>query len=145
MRSKFWRLRPPIRSCVLVSFFARPDDPRSGVASFTAPQEMTGLARRACARRPRITRTSELRTFPFGLLRTGLEERRRAGHPATRNAKEGDMRAKCLTVAATVVALTFGTAQTALADNNSSGSVGAVQIGNVSVTPSAGTSQSGTS
>src|SRR5206468_5957227 len=73
------------------------------------------------------------------------EERRRAGHPATRNAKEGDMRAKCLTVAATVVALTFGTAQTALADNNSSGSVGAVQIGNVSVTPSAGTSQSGTS
>ena len=55
------------------------------------------------------------------------------------------MRAKCLLVAATVVALTFGTAQTALADNNSTGFIGAVQTGNVSVTPSAGTSQSGTS
>ena len=53
------------------------------------------------------------------------------------------MRAKCLLVAATVVALTFGTAQTALADNNATGSVGAVQTGNVGVTPSAGASQSG--
>src|SRR5438477_5377215 len=143
-RSLCWRLRPPIRSCVLVSFFARPDDPRSGVASFTAPVEMTGSVRLACARRTGITRTSDLLRIPFCLIATRLEQRRRAGHPAASDTKEGDMKAKCLLVAATVVALTLGTAQTALADNSSTGSIGAVQVGNVAATPSAGTSQSGT-
>jgi hypothetical protein len=42
-----------------------------------------------------------------------------------------------------VVALTLGTAQTALAENNATGSVGAVQTGPVGVTPTAGASQSG--
>jgi hypothetical protein len=144
-RSLCWRLRPPIRSCVLVSFFARPDDPRSGVASFTALGEMTGSARRACARRSGITRTSDLLRIPFCPIETWLQKQCRAGHPAASETKEGDMRAKCLLVAATVVALTLGTAQTALADNNATGSIGAVQTGNVWVTPSAGASQSGTS
>jgi len=144
-RSLCWRLRPPIRSCVLVSFLARPDDPRPGVASFTAPLEMTGPVRLACACRRGITRTSDLLRNRFCLIATRLEESRRAGHPAASDTKEGDMKAKCLLVAVTVVALTFGTAQTALADNNATGSIGAVQTGNVSVTPSAGTSQSGTS
>ena len=40
-----------------------------------------------------------------------------------------------------VVALTLGTAQTALADNNATGSVGAVQTGPVAATPTASASQ----
>src|SRR5439155_2473816 len=57
--------------------------------------------------------------------------------------KEGVMRARCLLVIAAFVAVTLGTAQTALADNNATGSVGAVQTGPVGVTPTAGTSQAG--
>ena len=51
------------------------------------------------------------------------------------------MRAKWFLVIAALVALTLGTAQTALADNNATGSVGAVQTGPVGVTPTAGASQ----
>src|SRR6266576_4353099 len=59
--------------------------------------------------------------------------------------KEGVMRARCLLVIAAVVALTLGTAQTALADNNATGSVGAVQTGPVGVTPTADVDQAGAS
>jgi len=59
--------------------------------------------------------------------------------------KEGDMRAKWFLVIAALVALTLGTAQNALADNNATGSTGAVQTGPVGVTPTAGASQDGTS
>jgi hypothetical protein len=55
------------------------------------------------------------------------------------------MRAKWFLVIAALVALTLGTAQTALADNNATGSTGAVQTGPVGVTPTAGASQDGTS
>jgi hypothetical protein len=51
------------------------------------------------------------------------------------------MRAKWFLVIAALVALTLGTAQTALADNNATGSTGAVQTGPVGVTPTAGASQ----
>ena len=54
------------------------------------------------------------------------------------------MRAKCTLVIVAVVALTLGTAQTALADNNATGSVGAVQTGPVGVTPTASASQADT-
>ena len=57
--------------------------------------------------------------------------------------KEGDMRAKQALVIAAFAALTLGTAQNALADNNATGSVGAVQTGPVGVTPTAGASQGG--
>ena len=57
--------------------------------------------------------------------------------------KEGAMRSRHVVVIVAVVALTLGTAQTALADNNATGSVGAVQTGPVGVTPTAGASQSG--
>jgi hypothetical protein len=53
------------------------------------------------------------------------------------------MRARCLLVIAAVVALTLGAAQTALADNDATGSVGAVQTGPVGVTPTADASQAG--
>jgi hypothetical protein len=53
------------------------------------------------------------------------------------------MRSRHVVVIVAVVALTLGTAQTALADNNATGSVGAVQTGPVGVTPTAGASQSG--
>ncbi|MDP9257096.1 MAG: hypothetical protein M3Q31_11135, partial [Actinomycetota bacterium] len=54
------------------------------------------------------------------------------------------MRAKWFLVIAAVAALSLGTAQSALADNNATGSVGAVQAGPVGATPTAGASQSGT-
>jgi len=54
------------------------------------------------------------------------------------------MRAKCTLVIVAVVALTLGTAQTALADNNATGSVGAVQTGPVGATPTASASQADT-
>src|SRR6266480_745107 len=57
--------------------------------------------------------------------------------------KEGAMRSRRVVVIVAVVALTLGTAQTALADNNATGSVGAVQTGPVGVTPAAGASQGG--
>src|SRR5712691_4813719 len=57
--------------------------------------------------------------------------------------KEGDMRARRVVVIAAFAALALGTAQTALADNNATGSVGAVQAGPVGVTPTADTSQAG--
>ena len=53
------------------------------------------------------------------------------------------MRAKWLLVIAAVMAVTLGTAQTALADNNATGTVGAVQTGPVGVTPTADVSQAG--
>ena len=53
------------------------------------------------------------------------------------------MRAKWFLVIAAAVALTLGTAQPALADNNATGSVGAVQTGPVGATPTAGASQAG--
>lgn len=55
------------------------------------------------------------------------------------------MRARSFLVIAALVALTLGTAQAALADNNATGSTGAVQTGPVGVTPTAGASQGGTS
>src|SRR2546423_5710965 len=63
--------------------------------------------------------------------------------PPTMATKEGVMRVRCLLVIAAFMALTLGTAQTALADNNATGSVGAVQTGPVGVTPTAGTRQAG--
>ena len=53
------------------------------------------------------------------------------------------MRTKCLLVAAVVAAFTFGTAETALAENDATGSLGAVQTGNVGVTPSVGAGEAG--
>ena len=53
------------------------------------------------------------------------------------------MRSRHVVVIVAVVALTLGTAQTALADNNATGSVGAVQSGPVGVTPTAGANQAG--
>jgi hypothetical protein len=53
------------------------------------------------------------------------------------------MRAKQALVIAAFAALALGTAQNALADNNATGSVGAVQTGPVGVTPTAGASQGG--
>jgi len=53
------------------------------------------------------------------------------------------MRAKITLVIAAVVALTLGTAQTALADNNTTGSVAVVQTGPVGATPTASASQAG--
>ena len=53
------------------------------------------------------------------------------------------MRAKWFFVIAAFAALTLGTAQTALADNNATGSVGAVQTGPVEAAPTAGASQVG--
>src|SRR6266576_2370036 len=57
--------------------------------------------------------------------------------------KEGAMRARQVLVIAAFAALTLGGAQNALADNNATGSVGAVQTGPVGVTPAAGASQGG--
>ena len=54
------------------------------------------------------------------------------------------MRSKRVVIAA-VMALTFGTAQTALADNNATGSIAAVQAGPVGATPTAAASQAGAS
>ena len=48
------------------------------------------------------------------------------------------MRSRHLVVIVAVVAFSLGTAQTALADNNATGSVGAVQTGPVGATPTAG-------
>jgi hypothetical protein len=53
------------------------------------------------------------------------------------------MRSRRVVVIVAVVALTLGTAQTALADNNATGSVGAVQTGPVGATPTVGASQAG--
>ena len=53
------------------------------------------------------------------------------------------MRSRHVVVIVAVVALTLGTAQTALADNNTTGSTGAVQTGPVGVTPTAGANQAG--
>ena len=53
------------------------------------------------------------------------------------------MRAKITLVIVAVVALTLGTAQTALADNNTTGSVAVVQTGPVGATPTASASQAG--
>src|SRR5438093_12412635 len=58
--------------------------------------------------------------------------------------KERDtMRRTLLAAVVTLVALALGTAGTALADNNATGSTGAVQVGNTAVNPTAGASQAG--
>jgi len=84
----------------------------------------------------------------FDQLKRGKERAvtkdRRAGHLASLDTKEGDMRSKCVLVLAAIMAITLGTARPALADNNADGSVGTVQTGNVSVTPSLGADQGGT-
>ena len=51
------------------------------------------------------------------------------------------MKRKFLLVLAAIAAVTLGTARPALADNSATGSTGAVQVGNVGVSPSAGASQ----
>src|SRR5206468_5757798 len=53
------------------------------------------------------------------------------------------MRARSVLVIAALIAVTLGTAQNAWADNNATGSVGAVQTGPVGATPTATVSQAG--
>ena len=53
------------------------------------------------------------------------------------------MRAKWFFVIAAFAAVALGTAQTALADNDATGSVGAVQTGPIGVTPTADATQAG--
>src|SRR6266511_5897181 len=55
------------------------------------------------------------------------------------------MRPKRLPVIAAVLAVTLGLAPTALADNDATGSVGAVQTGTVAVTPTVDTSSASVS
>jgi hypothetical protein len=86
------------------------------------------------------------RVIPFkcGFDRLTSGKAREAGWvPGEQQTKEGDMRIKCLFVVALVAAFTLGTAQTAFADNDATGSVGAVQTGNVGVTPSVGAGEAG--
>src|SRR5215210_2449389 len=63
--------------------------------------------------------------------------------PGDQQTKEGDMRTKCAFIAAVVAAFTLGSAQTALAENDATGSIGTVQTGNVSATPSVGAAEAG--
>ena len=53
------------------------------------------------------------------------------------------MRIKCLVLTALAAAVTLANAQTALAENDATGSIGAVQVGNVAVTPSVGAGEAG--